>query len=116
MQYIKKERERGGAFFPNDKFFKPKQFKSADGMTTCRIPFIISSFITRFYSLSKENCHIFYKNLRLVLMPFYWVWMGCSLLYVPQFFTRFFFFFPLNLLLSNFLLSLLSFIVVLYSF
>ena len=54
----------------------------------------------------------------LVLMPFYWVWIDCSLLYVPQFFKDFFYFLLLtfNLLLSNFLLLLLSFIVVLFSF
>ena len=31
------------------------------------------------------------KNLSLVLMPFYWMWMDCSLLYVPQFFIYFLF-------------------------
>ena len=39
-------------------------------------------------------------------------WMDCSLLYVPQFINDFFF----NLVLSHFLLLLLSFIVVVFSF
>ena len=47
-------------------------------------------------------------------MPFYCVWMDCSLLYVLQFFIHFFFLMTFYLVLSSF--SLFGFIVLYFSF
>ena len=54
------------------------------------------------------------KNLSLVLIPFYWVWMDCSLLYVLQFLI--FFYQTFCCCCCRLVLSLFSFLSKVFSF